>query len=52
MGGTISHQHGVGLDHKEYLAAEKGRLGVNALGSLFKQFDPEGLMNPGKLVDP
>jgi alkyldihydroxyacetonephosphate synthase len=52
MGGTISHQHGVGLDHKEYLVAEKGRLGVNALSSLFKQFDPEGLMNPGKLVDP
>lgn len=49
-GGTISHQHGVGTDHAPYLAAEKGELGMQALRSAFQFFDPEGLMNPGKLI--
>jgi alkyldihydroxyacetonephosphate synthase len=49
-GGTISHQHGVGVDHARYLKAEKGSLGLAALGGLLKSFDPAGLMNPGKLL--
>lgn len=49
-GGTISHQHGVGTDHAPYLAAEKGDLGISAMQDLFRHFDPQGLMNPGKLV--
>ena len=49
-GGTISHQHGVGTDHAPYLAAEKGPLRDVALGAVMKTSDPEGLMNPGKLV--
>jgi alkyldihydroxyacetonephosphate synthase len=51
-GGTISHQHGVGLDHAPWLHAEKGPLGMDALRALFRQFDPDGCMNPGKLVTP
>jgi alkyldihydroxyacetonephosphate synthase len=50
QGGTISHQHGVGLDHRPYLPAEKGPLGMAALQAVVRQFDPAGLMNPGKLV--
>ena len=49
-GGTISHQHGVGLDHAGYLAAEKGPLGMQALESAIRLFDPDGMMNPGKLL--
>jgi alkyldihydroxyacetonephosphate synthase len=49
-GGTISHQHGVGTDHAPYLAAEKGTAGIAAMRSLFQHFDPEGMMNPGKLL--
>lgn len=49
-GGTISHQHGVGLDHKPYLAAEKGEEGLAVLRTAFAHFDPQGIMNPGKLV--
>ena len=48
-GGTISHQHGVGIDHKPYLQAEKGALGIEAMRALFSRFDPGGMMNPGKL---
>jgi alkyldihydroxyacetonephosphate synthase len=49
-GGTISHQHGIGLDHAPYLVAEKGELGMAAIKALCQQFDPVGMMNPGKLV--
>lgn len=48
--GTISHQHGVGTDHLPYLAREKGALGMAALGDLCERFDPDRIMNPGKLI--
>jgi alkyldihydroxyacetonephosphate synthase len=48
-GGTISHQHGVGTDHKPYLPAEKGELGIDLLNHVWQFADPEGRMNPGKL---
>jgi alkyldihydroxyacetonephosphate synthase len=49
-GGTITHQHGVGTDHAPYLPAEKGPLGMDALRAVCKSFDPDGMMNPGKLL--
>jgi alkyldihydroxyacetonephosphate synthase len=49
-GGTISHQHGVGREHRPYLAAEKGPLGIAALQQLVAAYDPDGLLNPGALV--
>lgn len=48
-GGTISHQHGVGRDHAPYLVHEKGELGLDLIRAMAREFDPQGLMNPGKL---
>ncbi len=48
--GTISHQHGVGVDHAPYLSHEKGKLGMKVLADVMGRFDPEGIMNPGKLL--
>jgi alkyldihydroxyacetonephosphate synthase len=48
-GGTVSHHHGIGTDHAPWLAREKGALGVEAIKALKSTFDPEGMMNPGKL---
>ena len=48
--GTISHQHGVGLDHAPYLEAEKGEIGMKLLRQASRALDPNGIMNPGKLV--
>jgi len=48
-GGTISHQHGVGVDHKPYIEAEKGRLGMDMIREMCASVDPDGLMNPTKL---
>lgn len=50
-GGTISHQHGVGADHKPYLEAEKGPLGMALIRSAAQQCDPDGILNPGTLFD-
>jgi alkyldihydroxyacetonephosphate synthase len=51
LGGTISHQHGVGRDHVPYLGVEKGELGMAALRDVAARFDSDGLMNPGVLLD-
>ncbi len=50
-GGTISHQHGVGLDHAPYLEVEKGASGMALLKSAADTLDPDGILNPGKLMN-
>jgi len=48
-GGTLSHHHGVGLDHAPWMALEHGTVGLKALRALKQALDPYGVMNPGKL---
>ncbi|MFT4046070.1 MAG: FAD-binding oxidoreductase [Solimonas sp.] len=48
-GATISHQHGVGVDHAPYLPREKGALGIDLLRAMARELDPTQMMNPGKL---
>lgn len=50
-GGTISHHHGVGTDHAPWLAEEKGPQGYRLLKTLKAECDPDGILNPGKLLD-
>lgn len=49
-GGTITHHHAVGTDHRPYLAGEIGGLGVEILRAVKATLDPEGILNPGKLI--
>ncbi len=49
-GATISHQHGVGRDHAQYLEAEKGPLGMEVLRDVARRLDPAGVMNSGALL--
>lgn len=49
--GTISHQHGVGMDHAPYLQAEKGELGLQMIEAVRKTLDPDRILNPGKLLE-
>lgn len=48
--GTISHHHGVGLDHVPWVAEEKGPIGFDLLKTVKREMDPKGVMNPGKLL--
>ena len=50
-GGTLSHHHGVGYEHAPWLVAENGPLGLEVLKATKSALDPEGVMNPGKLVN-
>lgn len=49
-GGTISHHHGVGTDHRNWLAGEIGPLGVELLRAIKDRLDPAGILNPGVLI--
>ncbi|MDT0327725.1 FAD-binding oxidoreductase [Nocardiopsis lambiniae] len=49
-GGTITHHHAVGTDHRPWMAEEIGPLGVEVLRSVKAALDPEGVLNPGKLI--
>jgi alkyldihydroxyacetonephosphate synthase len=49
-GATITHHHAVGRDHRAWLEAEHGRLGLEVLRALKQRCDPAGIMNPGKLL--
>lgn len=50
LGGTIAHHHGIGRVRKEWLGKELGE-GLALLKALKRAFDPNGIMNPGALVD-
>ena len=47
-GGTMSHQHGVGLSRTTYTEGEMGSA-FDVLKRIKKVLDPNGIMNPGKL---
>jgi alkyldihydroxyacetonephosphate synthase len=49
-GGTITHHHAIGRDHRRWLAAEDGELGIEVLRAAKQRLDPAGIMNPGKLL--
>jgi alkyldihydroxyacetonephosphate synthase len=49
-GGTISHHHGVGTDHRDGYEREIGPVGVRVLRALKAELDPAGVLNPGVLV--
>jgi alkyldihydroxyacetonephosphate synthase len=49
-GGTISHHHAVGADHRDWFAREIGPVGVEILRAVKARLDPDGILNPGILV--
>jgi glycolate oxidase len=49
-GGSITGEHGVGVDKKRYMPAQFGEPDLAAFQMLRCAFDPGGLANPGKLM--
>ncbi len=49
-GGTITHHHAVGRDHRRWMTAEVGDLGADVLRAVKSAIDPAGILNPGKLI--
>jgi alkyldihydroxyacetonephosphate synthase len=50
QGATITHHHAVGTDHAPWMAAEKGEAGLALLRAAKRELDPDGILNPGKLL--
>jgi alkyldihydroxyacetonephosphate synthase len=49
-GGSITHHHAVGRDHREWYTREIGELGVGILAAVKRHLDPHGILNPGVLI--
>ncbi|MDT2265176.1 FAD-linked oxidase C-terminal domain-containing protein [Paenibacillus larvae] len=49
LGGTITGEHGVGLLKSPYLEWKIGEAGVGIMKGIKEVFDPNGIMNPGKM---
>ena len=50
LGGSITGEHGVGVDKKRYMPSMFGEADLAAFQKLRCAFDPDGLANPGKLM--
>ncbi len=51
-GGTITHHHAVGRDHRPWYERQRPDLFARALAAAKGAVDPAGIMNPGVLIDP
>lgn len=51
-GGTITHHHAVGRDHRPWYDRQRPDLFAHALRAVKRSVDPAGVLNPGVLVDP
>ncbi|HEY1597744.1 MAG TPA: FAD-binding oxidoreductase, partial [Thermoleophilaceae bacterium] len=51
-GGTITHHHAVGRDHRPWYDGQRPEPFAEALRAAKKALDPQGILNPGVLVDP
>jgi glycolate oxidase len=49
MGGTITGEHGIGITKAPYLEMEIPVDGIQLMKRIKKAFDPEGILNPGKI---
>ncbi len=50
VGGTITGEHGVGIDKRDYMPLVHNETELEMLRSVKQLFDPEGLFNPGKVL--
>jgi alkyldihydroxyacetonephosphate synthase len=51
-GGTITHHHAVGRDHRPWYDRQRPEPFAEALRAAKRALDPTGLLNPGVLLDP
>ena len=51
-GGTITHHHAVGRDHRPWYDRQRPDAFASALRAAKRELDPAGMLNPGVLIDP
>lgn len=50
-GGSISAEHGIGLLRKPFISYSRSDEELELMKAIKRAFDPENIMNPGKLID-
>ena len=50
MAGSISAEHGIGIDKLDELAHYRSRIELDTMRSLKRALDPKNIMNPGKVL--
>ncbi|MGA9854439.1 MAG: FAD-linked oxidase C-terminal domain-containing protein [Gammaproteobacteria bacterium] len=50
LDGTLSGEHGVGLEKRPFMALEFNSVQLDIMRRIKQQFDPQGILNPGKLL--
>lgn len=51
LGGTLSGEHGIGYVQKDYMDIAFNKTELNLLKGIKNLFDPNGIMNPGKILN-
>lgn len=52
LGGTLSGEHGIGIEKRNYVARELDPVALRLMHAIKAQFDPKGILNPGKKLPP
>jgi glycolate oxidase len=50
MGGTISGEHGIGITKAQSMKIEFSRPALELMSRLKRAFDPNNILNPGKIL--
>ena len=50
LDGTLSGEHGVGLEKRPFMSLEFNQVQLDLMRRIKQQFDPNGILNPGKLL--
>jgi FAD/FMN-containing dehydrogenase len=50
LGGSVSAEHGIGIEKKNYLSWSRGPEEVALMRTLKRTLDPKGILNPGKVL--
>ena len=51
LNGSVSAEHGIGLEKKAYLGITRSEAEVNLMRRMKQMMDPKNILNPGKLFD-
>jgi FAD/FMN-containing dehydrogenase len=50
IGGSISAEHGIGLQKRQFLGVSRSPTEVAVMRALKQALDPKGVLNPGKIL--
>ncbi|MFM8529050.1 MAG: FAD-linked oxidase C-terminal domain-containing protein, partial [Ilumatobacteraceae bacterium] len=50
IGGSISAEHGIGVDKREWLGLARSAAEISAMRALKRALDPDGVLNPRVLL--